>query len=244
MLLCEQFGVEVIIPTDLFSHKLAKTTIYNYADVQVINFYTSPRMNCQLAAKRLIDAVVSTVLLALLSPLFAVLSILIKLTSKGPVIFRQRRVGYNGRPFTCLKFRTMVENAEEIKKDLWSLNQMDGPTFKIRHDPRVTKLGRFLRRTSIDELPQLVNVLRGDMSLVGPRPPVPGEVEQYKLQDRRRLSMKPGLTCLWQVSGRNAISFEKWMELDKDYIDRWSLWLDVQILAKTIPAVLKGSGAS
>ena len=138
----------------------------------------------------------------------------------------------------------MVENAEALKKDLMALNEMDGPVFKIRNDPRTTKFGRFLRKTSIDELPQLINVLKGDMSLVGPRPPVPDEVNQYVLRDRRRLSMRPGITCLWQVSGRNTIKFEKWMELDRQYIDQWSLWLDIKILANTIPAVFKGSGAA
>jgi len=169
---------------------------------------------------------------------------LIKATSKGPVFFVQQRIGYNGRLFNCLKFRTMIENAEEIKKDLKKLNEMDGPVFKIKNDPRITKVGRFLRKTSIDELPQIINVLKGDMSLVGPRPPVPDEVSQYELEDRRRLSMRPGITCIWQVNGRNAIGFDKWMELDRQYIDNWSLWLDIKILAKTIPAVLRGSGAA
>ena len=242
--LCEQVGVEVKIPTNLFHLTLAQATICNYDDVEVIDLYTSPRMNWQLLSKRLIDLVVSATSLVLLSPLFAVVSIIIKSTSKGPIFFRQQRVGYNGRLFTCLKFRTMVENAEEIKRDLSMLNEMDGPVFKIKNDPRLTKVGRMLRKTSIDELPQLINVLKGDMSLVGPRPPVPGEVEQYDLKSRRRLSMKPGITCIWQVSGRSTISFERWMELDRQYIDKWSLWLDFKILAKTIPAVLRGSGAA
>jgi lipopolysaccharide/colanic/teichoic acid biosynthesis glycosyltransferase len=138
----------------------------------------------------------------------------------------------------------MVENAEALQKDLLRLNEMEGPVFKIKNDPRVTKVGRVLRKTSIDELPQLINVFKGDMSLVGPRPPIPSEVNEYVLKDRRRLSMRPGITCLWQINGRNAIPFEKWMELDRQYIDQWSLWLDLKILAKTIPAVLRGSGAA
>jgi exopolysaccharide biosynthesis polyprenyl glycosylphosphotransferase len=190
------------------------------------------------------DILLSGVLLILLSPLFLLVTLLIKVTSRGTVFFAQRRVGYNGRQFSCLKFRTMVENAEERKKELLYLNEMTGPVFKIKNDPRVTPFGRWLRKLSIDELPQLINVLWGDMSLVGPRPPVPSEVDQYHLNDRRRLSMKPGITCLWQVSGRNRIPFEKWMELDRQYIDRWSLALDLKILVKTIPAVLRGSGAS
>ena len=241
LITCEHVGVEVKIPTDLFSLKLAKSTVSHYGTVSVIDLYTSPKMTWQLIAKRLIDVTASAVALLVLSPLFMVISIVIKATSKGPVFFKQQRVGYNGRFFNCLKFRTMVENAEALRKDLLRLNEMDGPVFKIKNDPRVTRIGKVLRKTSIDELPQLINVLKGEMSLVGPRPPVPGEVSQYDLQDRRRLSMKPGITCLWQVNGRNAIPFEKWMELDKEYIDHWSLWLDFRIIAKTLPALFKGS---
>ena len=242
--LCEQVGVEVKISTDLFSLTLAKESISRFGDIQVIDLFTSPKMSCQLLLKRLIDIITSVILLVLFSPLFAIVSILIKTTSKGSIFFKQPRVSYNGRQFSFLKFRTMIENAEELKKDLMSLNEMDGPVFKIRNDPRATKAGRFLRKTSIDELPQLINVLKGDMSLVGPRPPLPSEVLEYGLADRRRLSMRPGITCTWQVNGRSNISFEKWMELDREYIDTWSLWLDLKILAKTIPSVIRGSGAS
>lgn len=238
--ICEHVGVEVKIPTDLFSLKLAKSTVSLYGDVSVIDLYTSPKMTWQLIAKRLIDITASSVLLILLSPLFGVVSFLIKRTSKGPVFFKQQRVGYNGRLFNCLKFRTMVENAEELRDDLLELNEMGGPVFKIRNDPRLTTLGKILRKTSIDEMPQFINVLRGDMSLVGPRPPIPSEVKEYELMDRRRLSMRPGITCLWQINGRNSIPFEKWMELDREYIDQWSLWFDLKILIKTIPAVFKG----
>jgi lipopolysaccharide/colanic/teichoic acid biosynthesis glycosyltransferase len=159
------------------------------------------------------------------------------------VLFRQTRCGLYGRRFTLYKFRTMVEGAEERLAELQHLNEMDGPVFKSRRDPRVTRLGRLLRKFSLDELPQLWNVLRGDMSLVGPRPPIPDEVARYERWQRRRLSMKPGLTCLWQVSGRNELTFEEWMRLDLEYIDNWSLWLDLKIALKTIPAVLRGRGA-
>ena len=160
------------------------------------------------------------------------------------MLFRQTRCGLNGRRFTLYKFRTMVADAEWRRQELLHLNEMDGPVFKVRNDPRVTRLGRLLRKFSLDELPQLWNVLRGDMSLVGPRPPIPEEVDQYERWQRRRLSMKPGLTCLWQVNGRNAVDFESWMELDLEYIDSWSLSLDLKILLKTIPVVLSGKGAS
>jgi exopolysaccharide biosynthesis polyprenyl glycosylphosphotransferase len=194
--------------------------------------------------KRIIDIAFSSIALVLLSPLFGITALAIKATSKGPVFFVQKRLGYNGRIFNCLKFRTMVKDAEQLKMGLEKLNEMDGPVFKIRSDPRVTRVGRFLRRASLDELPQLINVLKGDMSLVGPRPAIPAEVQAYKLEDRRRLSMRPGITCLWQVSGRNNVGFEKWMELDRAYVDQWSLGLDFRILAKTLAAVVKGEGAA
>ena len=171
------------------------------------------------------------------------LALLIKLTSKGPVFFKQERCGLNGRKFTMFKFRTMVEDADQMKDLLAEKNEMDGPVFKITNDPRLTKVGKFLRKFSLDELPQLFNVLRGDMSLVGPRPPLPKEVSQYDPWQRRKLSMKPGLTCLWQINGRNNINFERWMKMDLEYIDNWSLWLDTKILLKTVPAVILGTGA-
>lgn len=242
--LCESAGVEVRLPTNFFSLKLAKSAVSMYGDMPVIDLYTSPKMGFQLVLKRFIDIAASLVLLLAFSPFFALAAVLIKVTSPGPVFFRQPRLGYNGRLFDCLKFRTMVENAEELKETLSHLNEVSGPVFKIKNDPRVTKVGRTLRKTSMDELPQLINVLKGEMSLVGPRPPVPSEVKQYDLSQLRRLSVKPGITCLWQVNGRSSVAFEKWMELDREYIDHWSLWLDFKILAKTIPAVLSGSGAA
>ena len=244
ILTCEMVGVEAKIPTDLFTPKISRATISRYDGIPVIDLYTSPKMSWQLFVKRLMDMMASGILLLLLSPLFLLVAFMIKATSQGPVFFVQRRVGYNGRQFSCIKFRTMVQDAEERRKELVHLNELTGPVFKVRNDPRVTQPGRLLRKMSIDELPQLINVFWGDMSLVGPRPPIQNEVDQYPLNDRRRLSMKPGITCLWQVNGRNRIPFEKWMELDREYIDQWSLTLDFKILARTIPAVLRGSGAS
>jgi lipopolysaccharide/colanic/teichoic acid biosynthesis glycosyltransferase len=170
-------------------------------------------------------------------------AIVIKLTSRGPVLFKQLRCGLNGRQFVMYKFRSMINNAEQLRFELAALNEMDGPVFKSSRDPRVTPFGRIIRRFSIDELPQIFNVLRGDMSLVGPRPPLPEEVARYERWQRRRLSMKPGMTCLWQISGRNEVSFEDWMKLDLSYIDNWSLLLDLKILLKTVPVVLMGRGA-
>jgi len=195
--------------------------------------------------KQLLDRVGALVLLVLASPIFLVVGILIKLGSPGPVLFRQKRSGLNGQPFTIYKFRTMVTNAEQLKHELAAMNEMTGPVFKVSNDPRVTSIGKFLRKSSWDELPQLLNVLRGEMSLVGPRPLPVDEVRRFNdLAHRRRLSVKPGITCLWQVSGRNNVSdFRDWVRLDLEYIDNWSLWLDFKILWRTVPVVLGGVGA-
>ncbi|MGC8833657.1 MAG: sugar transferase [Armatimonadota bacterium] len=193
--------------------------------------------------KRAMDVFISALLLFGLMPLMLVVAALIKLDSPGPVVLRQRRVGRGLKLFDCFKFRTMVENAQALQAELASLNEMDGPVFKMRNDPRITRIGKYLRKYSIDELPQLVNVLRGEMSLVGPRPPLPHEVEMYEPRYLRRLDVKPGLTCLWQVSGRNELSFEKWMELDLYYVENRSLLLDIEILFRTIPAVVSARGA-
>lgn len=241
--ICDKMGVEVKLPTDFFSQRIARSSTCNYYGFECIDFFTSPKMNLKLFAKRIIDVVFSGIALVLFMPLFVVVAVLIKITSEGPVFFLQHRLGYNGRVFNCIKFRTMVKNAIELKKTIDNCNEMDGPVFKIRNDPRVTQIGHYLRRSSIDELPQLINVLKGEMSLVGPRPPIPEEVQCYRIEDRRRLSMRPGITCLWQVSGRTNVPFDKWMELDRTYIDQWSLWLDFKIIAKTIGAVIKGEGA-
>jgi exopolysaccharide biosynthesis polyprenyl glycosylphosphotransferase len=198
----------------------------------------------QLAAKRVLDVALAVFGLIAFSPLFALIALAIRLDSAGPVFFSQERVGLNKRRLRMHKFRTMVGDAERRLAEVEHLNETRGPTFKARHDPRITRVGRLLRRTSLDELPQLWNVLKGDMSLVGPRPPIPEEVARYERWQRRRLAMKPGLTCLWQIRGRNEIDFEEWMKLDLEYIDNWSPWLDLKILLRTVPVVLSGRGAS
>jgi exopolysaccharide biosynthesis polyprenyl glycosylphosphotransferase len=196
-----------------------------------------------MLAKNVLDAFLAAFGLILSSPVMALAAMAVKLTSPGPVIFKQYRCGLNGRKFKIYKFRTMVDNAEEMKKNLVRFNEIKGAAFKMKNDPRITPVGRFLRKTSIDELPQLFNILKGDMSFVGPRPPLAEEVVRYDCWQRRKLSMKPGLTCLWQINGRSNVSFEQWMKLDLEYIDNWSLLKDAEILVKTVPAVLKGTGA-
>jgi len=241
---CQDQGIVVRFAPETFDFRLlTKTQIERFDGDYVVTFFRQ-NLFWQLVLKGLMDYSVASAVILICLPLFAVVAVLIKLTSAGPVFFTQERVGMNKRRFTLYKFRTMVANAEELRKDLEELNEADGPVFKIKHDPRITRIGKFLRRTSIDELPQLFNVLKGDMSLVGPRPPLATEVEDYAWSDRKRLSMKPGITCLWQVSGRSELSFEKWMELDQQYVDNWNIWLDVKILLKTVPAVLFAKGAS
>lgn len=194
-------------------------------------------------AKRVLDIVVATGALLVCAPLMALVSLLIKLTCPGPVIFVQERAGRNGRRFGMYKFRSMTTEAEAARASMAAQNEIPGPVFKIRNDPRITPLGRFLRKASIDELPQLVNVLKGEMSLVGPRPPTPEEVEQYEPWQRRRLEAKPGLTCIWQVSGRSHVPFDRWVQMDIEYIENQSFWLDIKLLLLTIPAVITGRGA-
>jgi exopolysaccharide biosynthesis polyprenyl glycosylphosphotransferase len=193
--------------------------------------------------KRLTDIILSALGIALFLPFSIIFAVLIKLTSKGPVIFKQTRVGIGGKPFTCYKFRSMVADAEAKRDQLRHLNEADGPVFKIRNDPRITPIGAFMRKTSIDEIPQLWNVLKGDMSLVGPRPPLPCEVKEYGDRELKRLSVRPGLTCLWQINGRSNIPFEQWVELDIQYIETRCFRNDLMILVRTIPAVLTGRGA-
>ena len=211
--------------------------------VPSISFGMPPSRSWQLAVKRGIDVVVAGMVLVLASPVLLAAALAIRFTSPGPVLFRQVRYGLNKRRFHLFKFRTMIVGAEERQAELIALNEMDGPVFKMRNDPRVTPVGRFLRSTSIDELPQLINVVLGHMSLVGPRPPIPSEVEQYEPWQRRRLSMKPGITGPWQVNGRNRVDFQRWMSMDMDYIDNWTLTKDFEILLKTLPAVVRGVGA-
>lgn len=242
--MCAQQGVRTTIAADLFSVGMLQSQISYFGGMPLIHFQTPPGDAWQLSVKRWVDIVLSGLLLIILAPVFMVIALGIKLTSPGPVFFVQRRVGLNGRLFSLYKFRSMVCDAERQLKELKRYNEMAGPVFKMKRDPRVTPFGRFLRRYSLDELPQLWNVFIGHMSLVGPRPPVPGEVSLYERSDRRRLSMRPGLTCIWQVSGRNEIvDFESWVKMDLDYIDNWSLGRDFILLFKTIPAVLAGTGA-
>ncbi len=244
----EKIGIVVRIIPDwqiyksIRNPKIASASLVDFFGLHVLALSSSPIYKRNVFVKNISDIILSAILLFLLSPIFVLIAIAIKLSSKGPVFFKQVRSGLNGRKFTFYKFRTMYSNAEELRNSLERDNEMDGPVFKIANDPRITLAGKLLRRTSLDELPQLFNILKGEMSFVGPRPPIPAEVEKYEIWQRRRLSMKPGLTCIWQVSGRNRICFEEWMKLDLQYIDNWSLWLDIKIFLKTFYAVLKGSG--
>jgi exopolysaccharide biosynthesis polyprenyl glycosylphosphotransferase len=236
--------VRTRLALDLFPHARAQVQIGTLEELPLLTYSTTPTSELRLLAKRTMDIGISLLVLGLALPAMLVIALAIKMASGGKVLYRQTRCGLYGRKFTLFKFRTMVEDAEQLQEELSHLNEMRGPVFKMKEDPRITPLGRWLRRLSLDELPQLWNVLKGDMSLVGPRPPVPREVSSYERWQRRRLSMRPGLTCLWQIRGRNDIDFESWMQLDLEYIDNWSPMLDVKILAKTIPAVLSGRGAS
>lgn len=245
----EKLGVKIRIMPDwqlqkvMFRPETATINFENFVGIPTLSLSSTPKNNLELLVKSFIDYVGATSLILLLSPVMLGVAILVKLSSPGPVIFSQERAGLNGRRFRLYKFRTMVADAEVLRESLETLNEMDGPVFKITNDPRITRIGKFLRRTSLDELPQLFNILRGDMSLVGPRPPIPEEVEQYLPCQRRRLSMKPGLTCIWQVtSRRNDIPFEKWMKMDLKYIDNWCLLLDLKLLLRTLSTVLLGSG--
>jgi exopolysaccharide biosynthesis polyprenyl glycosylphosphotransferase len=242
--LCERFGIPFALPAYPFRLDRARPTATSAVKDGYLHFVTFAPKPHQMATKRLLDITMSGLGLLVLSPLLVAVALAIKLTSRGPVFFRQQRIGMHGKPFGMLKFRSMVVNAEALKDSLASANEMSGPVFKMKNDPRVTRVGRFIRRYSIDELPQLFNVLRGEMSLVGPRPPVPKEVAKYASWQRRRLSVRPGLTCFWQVSGRNEISFEEWMYMDMKYIDNWSLKDDIMLILRTVPAVVSGHGAS
>jgi len=243
LLLCEDMGVPTCVLADFFPLRFSKKRMGEFQSKPAILFSTTPDSDASLLLKNVTDRALALAGIILLSPLMLALSLMIKLTSKGSIYFKQERCGLNGRKFVMYKFRTMVENAEEMRDLLLEKNEMDGPVFKMTNDPRLSNVGSILRKFSLDEIPQFFNVLKGDMSLVGPRPPLPQEVSQYDHWQRRKLSMKPGLTCLWQVNGRNNINFEKWMKMDLQYIDNWSLWLDTKILLKTIPAVILGAGA-
>jgi exopolysaccharide biosynthesis polyprenyl glycosylphosphotransferase len=241
--ICKEQGVRTRVAADFFPAKVSKVSMEFLEGVPLITFSTTPDHAFSLLLKRLMDIVISFLLIALLMPVMLAVALLVRVTSKGKVIYRQVRCGLYGRRFVLYKFRSMYEGAEDVLWEIRHLNEMDGPVFKMRNDPRVTPLGRWLRKSSIDEWPQFWNVLKGDMSLVGPRAPLPEEVKEYTRWQRRRLSVKPGITCLWQVSGRNEVDFHEWMKLDLHYIDNWSLLLDLKILLRTFPVVLLGKGA-
>jgi exopolysaccharide biosynthesis polyprenyl glycosylphosphotransferase len=243
LLVAERHGVRAHVSLDIFPHVLARPVLEELDGIPLLSFTTTPSNPLELAAKRAIDLAFALLLFAATLPIQILAALAILLTSGPPVLFRQVRCGLNGRHFTLVKFRTMESGAEERLAEISHLNEMTGPVFKVKRDPRLTPVGRLLRRLSIDELPQLWHVIVGDMSLVGPRPPLPDEVLRYEPWQHRRLSMKPGLTCLWQVSGRSELDFDRWMALDLKYIDTWSPLLDLKILLKTVPAVLSGRGA-
>jgi exopolysaccharide biosynthesis polyprenyl glycosylphosphotransferase len=242
--LCEEHGIGMRFATDIFGLRTSRARAEYFDGDYHIAAYPGVREEWPLVVKRTIDLAISFTLLVLLSPVFVVAAIAIRFTSKGPIFFRQERLGLNKRRFYIYKFRTMVPDAENLISTLEDMNEVSGPVFKIKDDPRITGIGKFLRRTSVDELPQLFNILKGEMSLVGPRPLPKRDYDGFSEDwQRRRFSVRPGITCLWQVNGRSSIPFEQWMRLDLQYMDEWSLWLDLKILARTIPAVLRGSGA-
>lgn len=240
---CEREGVPVRIFSDFFGELIRRIRLDRPYGMNIVSLITLPDNEFRLAAKRLMDLAGSGLLLLLLSPLFLAVALLIKITTRGPVFYRWNVIGLNKKPFRSWKFRTMIPEADRLKAGLIDRNEMRGPVFKMKDDPRITKIGKFLRKYSLDELPQLWSVFLGDMSLVGPRPSYPDELARFDSWHRRKLSVKPGLTCLWQIRGRNRISdFDAWVRLDLEYIENWSLWMDVKILLKTIPAVLRGTG--
>ncbi len=239
---CAEIGVTFQLQSDFYSLIASKSQLNYYGEIPLMTFANTPSDYLALSAKRILDYIFSFFALLIFSPFFLLIALAIKLESKGPVFFKQTRVGLNGRKFTIYKFRTMIQEAEKMKSELEKKNEVDGPVFKIKNDPRVTKVGKFLRRSSLDEFPQFINVLKGDMAVVGPRPPIPEEVDKYTRLQRRRLSMKPGITCIWQVSGRNDTKFDEWMKLDLQYIDNWSLRLDIILMLKTVNAIFKRTG--
>lgn len=239
---CAEVGVTFRMQSEFLSVVSMRSQMTYFNQLPFLTFMNTPSNYIAMKVKTLFDYVGASLIVLCISPLLLIIALAIKINDGGPVFFAQTRVGKNGRRFPCLKFRTMVTNAEALKASLMSENEQEGPVFKIKKDPRVTAIGHFLRRTSLDELPQFFNVLRGEMSMVGPRPPVPSEVLQYERWQRRRLSMKPGITCIWQVSGRNNIPFDQWMKMDMQYIDTWSLKLDFILFLKTIKVMATGDG--
>jgi exopolysaccharide biosynthesis polyprenyl glycosylphosphotransferase len=242
---CEEQGITVRVLSNIFDLKRARPTADEMEGDALLTHPAGWVDGWPIFAKRIVDFAISFIAITLLSPILLLAAILIKLTSAGPIFFIQKRVGLHKRPLNVYKFRTMAPDAERRIHEVEHLNEVSGPVFKIANDPRLTPIGKLLRKTSIDELPQLFNVLKGEMSLVGPRPLPVRDYEGFNEDwQRRRFSVKPGITCLWQVRGRSSIAFNEWMELDLLYIEKWSLWLDFQILLQTIPAVLKGTGAA
>jgi exopolysaccharide biosynthesis polyprenyl glycosylphosphotransferase len=240
---CADVGMRTRVQLEFLPAAYSRIYLEKFRDVQLLSLSSAPDSELRLFFKRIFDAALSFAALIVFSPLLLCIAAMIRMTSPGPVLFRQTRCGLGGRRFMLYKFRSMINNAEQMRAELHQLNELDGPVFKISDDPRITAVGRWLRRFSLDELPQLWNILRGDMSFVGPRPAVPEEVEQYEDWQRRRLRMRPGLTCTWVLEGRNHVDFNRWMQLDLTYIDNWSLWLDFKIFLRTIPIVLSGRGA-
>jgi exopolysaccharide biosynthesis polyprenyl glycosylphosphotransferase len=240
--ICDELGVPLSLEANFIGLRATHAVLDYYDGWTVLTVHSAPSASLELALKRAMDIGLAATALVIASPLLLAIAIAIR-RDGGPSLYIQERMGRYGRPFRMFKFRSMVADAEARLADLLPENELRGPTFKMRDDPRITPLGRWLRRTSIDELPQLWNVLRGDMSLVGPRPPLPAEVACYQRWQLRRLSMKPGITCSWQVDGRSDVDFERWMDLDLEYIDNWTLWLDIRLILKTVPAVIKGTGA-
>lgn len=240
---CEELGVTFRLRTDQDARSIHNGIKTSFANEHFLTFINVPYNFISVTLKRFFDIIISLTMLIMLAPFLILLSALIKIDSKGPVIFKQERVGLRGRKFMLYKFRTMVQNAEELLKEIEEQNEVDGPVFKIENDPRITRIGRFLRKTGFDEFPQLLNILNGEMSLIGPRPPLPSETVQYKRWQLRRLSVRPGLSCFWQIKPeRNSIKFEKWMEMDLAYIDNWSLRLDFLILLRTFRTVVRKTG--
>lgn len=240
--ICEEVGVTFSMDANFLGFSVAQADLMDFDGWGVLSFSSTPRDVDALVVKRMIDVVGSAAILFAMSPVLLLVAAVIKLQDGGPVLFSQDRSGLYGRTFPMLKFRSMVPDAESRKAGLQHLNEMSGPVFKMQNDPRITRVGRWIRKTSLDEFPQFWNVLRGEMSLVGPRPPIPREVEGYERWQMRRLSMKPGITCIWQVSGRNEVDFDTWMRLDLEYIDKWSLFLDLELLLRTVPVVVFGRG--
>ena len=240
---CEETGVNTRVVLNFFPHRISRPELTDLEGLPLLSFHATSNASAALVAKRVFDVAVSLTVLTLMAPILLVVALLVKLTSPGPVFFVQERVGQNGRSFKMYKFRSMVVDAEDRLKELQKLNEMDGPAFKIKDDPRITAIGRFIRKTSLDEFPQFFNVLRGEMSVVGPRPPLVREVAEYERWQRRRLSVKPGITCTWQISGRNDVSFDEWMRMDLEYIEGWTLRQDIIIVLRTVPAIVMGKGA-